>query len=134
MNYGALLRSKRTECGLLQEEVAKKMGVSQRTISSWETGRTIPDLDTYDKLSKIFGCTINELTGQGTDLSSLTVMDILVKLPDLDIEDLEEIQEHIERTICEKDKIRQLEKEKDEMKKRLAAYEAEIMRLKRGDK
>ena len=133
MNYGALLRSKRVECGLLQAEVAKKMGVSQRTISSWETGRTVPDLDTYDKLSKIYGCTVNELTGQGNDLSTLTVPDILIKLPDLDIEALVEIRDHVDRALCEKDKIRQLEREKEEMKNRLEAYEAQIMKLKRGE-
>lgn len=74
MNLGLMLKNKRIECGMLQEEVAKKMGLSQKTISSWEIGRTVPKMDDYEKLSRIFGCTINELTGRRDyDLSRLSL-------------------------------------------------------------
>mgnify|MGYP002517802508 CR=1 FL=1 len=126
MNYGALLRSKRMECGLLQEDLAKKMGVSQRTISSWETGRTVPDLETYNKLSAILGCSISELTGQKADVSSISAQDILVRLPGLRLEELQEIHEHTEREIREKERMLQILIEKEDLEKQLASLKARL--------
>jgi transcriptional regulator with XRE-family HTH domain len=129
MNLGLMLKNKRIECGMLQEEVANKMGLSQKTISSWERGRTIPKMDDYEKLSRIFGCSINELTGRKDyDLSNLSAHDIIMRLPELDIESLKEISDRAQKIIKDKEERRTLEK-------RLLAYEYEIkiLRRKLGD-
>ena len=123
MELGLILRNKRVECGLLQSEVAKKMGLSQKTISSWEIGRTIPKLSDYEKLSKIFGCSINELTGRKDyDISTLSAHDILLKLPDLDTDSLIEITERAQKLIQDK-------KEKDYLLEQVKMYEKRIKEL-----
>ena len=64
MSFGMILKNKRIECGMLQEDVAKRMGLSQKTISSWELDRTVPKLDDYAKLSVIFNSNKSEKTAQ----------------------------------------------------------------------
>ena len=44
-----------------QSELAEQLGVSKATISMWETDKRSPTIDTLKKLSKIFGCTTDEL-------------------------------------------------------------------------
>ena len=53
----------RRERGLTQEEVAEKIGVSNKTYSKWETGSTSPDLETLVKLAQTFGVTTDGLLG-----------------------------------------------------------------------
>lgn len=36
-----------------QEELADKIFVSKRTISNWETGRTVPDIESVLRLAKV---------------------------------------------------------------------------------
>ena len=44
MNLGNSLFHARKKCGLSQEDVAERLGVSRQTISKWEAGTTMPDL------------------------------------------------------------------------------------------
>lgn len=45
----------RTERGITQQELADLIGVSNRTISKWEQGTTVPDLETIKRLCKELG-------------------------------------------------------------------------------
>lgn len=44
-----------------QEELAQKLFVSRQAVSSWENGRTQPDLEMIQKLSELFGVQVEEL-------------------------------------------------------------------------
>ena len=55
----------RTEKGLSQEELAEQMGVSRQSVSKWETGQSVPDLDKIIKLADLFGVTVDELVREG---------------------------------------------------------------------
>ena len=46
---------------MTQEELAEKLGVSDRTIGNWENGRNMPDLSLFKPLCKELDITINEL-------------------------------------------------------------------------
>ncbi|CAJ1184395.1 hypothetical protein FS150101_NMOIFPPK_00727 [Fructilactobacillus sanfranciscensis] len=46
---------------LSQEMLAKKMFVSRQSVSKWEKGDSIPDLDKLLSLSQIFNVDLNEL-------------------------------------------------------------------------
>ena len=46
---------------MTQQELADKIGVTDRAISKWENGRGLPDLSLMMPLSKELGITINEL-------------------------------------------------------------------------
>lgn len=51
----------RNEKNWTQNELADFMNVSRQAVSKWETGQSIPDLETLLRLSKLFSKTINEL-------------------------------------------------------------------------
>ena len=53
---------------LTQSELAKKLGVTDRSISNWENGKNMPDLSLFKPLCDILGITINELmSGENID-------------------------------------------------------------------
>ena len=51
----------RKERGILQDEMAKAMGVSRQTISSLENGRYNPSIMLAYKIAKYFGMTIEDI-------------------------------------------------------------------------
>lgn len=51
----------RKEKKLTQTALAELLGVSNRSISKWETGKCMPDLSLFQPLCEIFEITINEL-------------------------------------------------------------------------
>lgn len=61
MNLGNSLFHARKKCGLSQEDVAEKLGVSRQTISKWETNETIPDIRQSKKMAMLYGISLDEL-------------------------------------------------------------------------
>ena len=55
MTIGKNLRQLRAERGLTQEQVAERLHVSRQTLSSYESGRTRPDVETLVRLCGIYG-------------------------------------------------------------------------------
>lgn len=55
------LKANRERLGLSQEDVAHEIYVSRQTMSSWENGKTYPDVHSLLLLSKVFGVSIDEL-------------------------------------------------------------------------
>jgi putative transcriptional regulator len=51
----------RKEQGILQDEMAKALGVSRQTISSLENGRYNPSIMLAYKMAKYFGMTIEDI-------------------------------------------------------------------------
>lgn len=58
---GRFLSKSRKKKSLTQEQLAEKLGVNSRTISRWETGRTMPDYSVLNDLCKELEISINEL-------------------------------------------------------------------------
>ena len=53
----------RTQNGLSQDELAKKVFVTRQAVSRWETGETVPNTETLKLLSDLFQVSINTLLG-----------------------------------------------------------------------
>ena len=58
---GNFIIEKRKEKNLTQSKLAEKLFVSEKTISKWENGKSIPDANSLLKMSEIFDVSINEL-------------------------------------------------------------------------
>ena len=65
MTLAEKLLSLRVEKGLSQEDLAEQMGVSRQSVSKWETGQSVPDLDKIIKLADLFGVSVDELVREG---------------------------------------------------------------------
>ena len=44
-----------------QEDLAEKIGVSRQTLSKWETGESLPDIEKCKQLAELFGVTLDDL-------------------------------------------------------------------------
>ena len=58
---GKFIALNRKNKGLTQEQLAEKLGVTNKTVSRWETGKYMPDLSLLKPLSEELGITLNEL-------------------------------------------------------------------------
>ena len=58
---GAFIAFNRKKKGYTQEQLAEKLGVTNKTISRWENGHYMPDLSLLEPLSKELDITLNEL-------------------------------------------------------------------------
>ena len=61
MEVGGRIRELRTERGMSQDDLAARVYVSRQTISSWENGKTYPDVQSLLLLSEIFGASVDSL-------------------------------------------------------------------------
>ena len=58
---GRFISECRKQKGLTQAQLAEALGVSDKTISRWETGKTMPDLSFYEPLCETLDVQISEL-------------------------------------------------------------------------
>jgi len=58
---GMFIKDLRKEKGLTQEQLAEQLNVSRRTVSRWETGSNLPDLDLLIQLADSCGVELREL-------------------------------------------------------------------------
>ena len=58
---GEFLAALRKSKGYTQQEVADTLGVSNKTVSSWETGASCPDISMLPVLAELYGVTCDEI-------------------------------------------------------------------------
>lgn len=61
MFFADTLKRLRTEKGLSQSEIAKRMYVTSATVSRWESGHRLPDATMISRLSEVLGADVNVL-------------------------------------------------------------------------
>ena len=58
---GRFIKELRKEKNLTQEQLAEQFGVSRRTVSRWETGSNLPDLDVLIEMSDFYEIDLREI-------------------------------------------------------------------------
>lgn len=80
-NFGKHLKELRTQAGLTQVELAKRLGVSAAMVRGWELDLFLPDVLAAADVADEFGCSINELVGRpqpyGLDVQQKPIGDIM---------------------------------------------------------
>lgn len=61
VKIGKFIANKRKEQGLTQLQLAEKLGITDRAVSKWETGKSLPDASLMPELCKLLKITINDL-------------------------------------------------------------------------
>lgn len=65
LETGKFISSKRREKGITQKELAEKLGVTDKAVSKWETGRGMPDVSVLENLSKELEVSVSEILNGG---------------------------------------------------------------------
>ena len=60
-SLGETIKDHRTRCGMTQEFVAERLGVSRQAVSKWENGTSDPSTANLLALAKLFGVSAAEL-------------------------------------------------------------------------
>ena len=88
---GKFISQKRKQKNLTQEQLAEKLGVSNKTVSKWETGKCMPDYSVVKTLCDELEITVAELMdGEKSEEKSVRtydeeqIMDLLKKMQDLE--------------------------------------------------
>lgn len=55
------LKGARVNAGLTQKEVAKRLGISNKTLSAWETGASVPNILQVNALCALYGRELDEI-------------------------------------------------------------------------
>lgn len=61
IKIGAFIKELRKEKGLTQEQLAEQFNVSRRTVSRWETGSNLPELDILIEMADYYEVELREL-------------------------------------------------------------------------
>ena len=92
---GKFIALKRKQKNLTQEQLAEKLGVSNKTISKWETGKCMPDYSIVKSLCEELEVTVAELMdGEISEENSVRTYD------DEQILDLLRRTQELEKQIC----------------------------------
>ncbi len=73
--------------GYTQDDLAQKLNISRQAVSKWETGTTIPDLETLLKLSKLYHITINEILEPKMQPQRITDFEQLSTIPENELKE-----------------------------------------------
>lgn len=84
MRIGSRINQLRKLAGMTQEQMAEKLNVSRQTISKWEAGATLPDLESVVRISRIFRVSLDELlTGEEEEMGDTERRNERITLEDL---------------------------------------------------
>ena len=76
LKVGRFITQKRKEQNLTQEQLAERLGISNKTISKWETGKCMPDYAVVKNLCEELNVSVSELMdGEETDDKSIRMYD-----------------------------------------------------------
>ena len=69
IEIGKFIAKCRKEKKLTQTQLAEKLNITDRAVSKWETGKSMPDSSIMLELCEILGITVNELlSGKKVDM------------------------------------------------------------------
>lgn len=66
MKFSEILRKRRKELGLTQQDIADLWGISPVNVSGWESNKTMPEAVKLPTLAKRLGMSLSELMGEST--------------------------------------------------------------------
>lgn len=75
-NLGMKIKSLRIKDNLTQQQLADKIGVSNKAVSKWENNDGVPDIENLKLVSKVFKVSIDELLANEPIKKQMTKVDI----------------------------------------------------------
>ena len=102
IKIGALLKDLRKERNLTQEQIADKFGVSQRSVSRWENGNTMPDISILIELADFYDVDLREILKGERKAENMDgdMKETLVMVADYNKEEKKKIAKSLLGKIC----------------------------------
>lgn len=97
--FSSRLKELRTHHGMSQKDVGNLIGLSDKTISAYESGRNAPDFETLKKIAKIFGVSVDYLLGASLESESTATEYPLETIPIFEVKSLEKPVEYLKLPI-----------------------------------
>jgi len=79
--FHEIIKEKRKQLGITQDELAKELKVSRSAISNWEIGRNYPDINTLIHLAQMYNMSLDGLFNENIELTSLSALDEEKEMP-----------------------------------------------------
>ena len=83
MKINEIIREKRKELGMTQEQIAEFLGVSTPSVNKWERGNTYPDITLLPPLARLLRTDLNTLLSFKDDLSEIEIGHIINEVCEL---------------------------------------------------
>lgn len=83
MKINQIIKQKRSEAGLTQEQVANCLGVSSPAVNKWENAVSYPDITILPALARLLKTDLNTLLSFNDDLTKLEVGQIANEISDI---------------------------------------------------
>ena len=77
MKINGIIRCKRRELGLTQEQAAHRLGVSASAFNKWERGASLPDIMLLPGLARLLGVDLNTLLDFSEELSDAQIAEFM---------------------------------------------------------
>ena len=68
MKISEIIKQRRLDLTLTQEQVAEKILVSTKSISNWENNKNFPDIESLIRLAKLYNLSLDNLLLEGSDI------------------------------------------------------------------
>lgn len=68
------LKQIRKEQSITQEQIANHLKVARQTVSKWESGKSIPDIDNAYQLAAFLNVDLETLLGQKQDIAEIRII------------------------------------------------------------
>ena len=72
-----IIATRRKELGYTQQQLAEKLNISDKVVSKWETGRSLPDTSMLTDLAEVLEISVSELLKSDT-VSKTTVKETFI--------------------------------------------------------
>lgn len=64
MTVAEMIKQTRTESNMTQEEFGQKFGITRQSVSAWENGRSMPDLQTLIDICNTYHISLDKLLNE----------------------------------------------------------------------
>ena len=102
--FAERLKQLRKENGISQQKLADLLGLRQSTVAMWEKGKNSPEYESLLKIAKIFGTSMDYLTGQKAQKTAHRIPVLGYVRAGIPTEAVEEILDYEDVTVPESDK------------------------------
>ncbi|GHP13601.1 transcriptional regulator [Lentilactobacillus fungorum] len=72
--FARRLRDQRKASSLTQQQLADRLNVSRKTVSGWETGRSLPDIDTLRRMAAVYRVSLDQLVSNPQQFKSREIL------------------------------------------------------------